>query len=142
MVAAIALAAAVGLAGDLHFVDSDRTPVGWQEWLDSHGPTAVLVWASWAPGADECSRAVGELRTAAGAHGLDLVIVAVQEGFDDAAAVLERTGAPWLHDRHGAILKEYRLIEVPGLIVVDGQGRVQAKLDPTPGALAEWRAGN
>jgi hypothetical protein len=70
------------------------------------------------------------------------VIVAVQEGFDEAATVLERSRAPWLHDRHGAILKEYRLIEVPGLIVVDGQGRVEAKLDPTPAALAEWRAGN
>ena len=140
IVAAIGLIAVGGSAGDLHLLGPDRMPVRWNEWLADHGSSAVLVWASWAPGANESLRAAGELREVARRKELEFVIVAVQEEFDEAISILDGSGAPWLHDRHGTILKEYRLIKVPCLIVVDGQGGVQARLDAIPGALTAWES--
>jgi hypothetical protein len=139
LVAALAIPAAIASAADLHLTAPDRTPVRWQEWLADRGATAVLVWASWAPAADEDPSAIEAIAGAAGDRGLELVVVAVQESFDDASRALAGLRVAWLHDRHGAILKEYRLIQVPSLIVVDGEGALQGRLEPTSEALSRWR---
>lgn len=137
LVALLGLSTGAASAADLHLSTPERSPVRWSEWLAEHGPCAVLVWASWAPGAGDSLRAARELDGIAASRDLDLVIVAVQEEFDAAGQSLAGGVTPWLHDRHGGILKEYRLIAVPSLIVVDRQGQLLARADdPTPAGLA------
>jgi hypothetical protein len=138
--AVLVMAAGVGTAADLHLVTADGTPIRWQDWLADRETCAVLVWASWTPAADDSRIAVGAFVEAARARGLDLVVVAVQESFDDSHRALSRTPVTWLHDRHGTILKEYRLIEVPSLIIVGGDGSLRVRLEATPEALAAWTA--
>lgn len=140
-IAAVSLTAGMGTAADLHLVRPDRTPVQWDEWLADRGSSAVLVWASWAPGASDCLLEIGELRRVAATRGLDLVVVAVQEEIEEAARGLAGSSAAWLHDRHGAILKQYRLIELPILIVVDESGAILVRLDATSAALSAWHGG-
>ena len=92
------------------------------------------------------ARVVGDQRTDGGACVVVVgagwrrgsVVVDVQEDFEAAEKALSGRGFEWLHDRHGAILKEYRLIEVPILVIVDSEGRLEARLSPDPGAVAEW----
>jgi len=125
-------------AADLHMLQADRSPIRWQEWLDANGRSAVLVWSSWAPEGREALREVGPIQDAARKLGLGFVIVDVQEVFEDAEEALGRVGVPWLHDRHGSILKKYRLIKVPILLVVDREAGVEGRFDPSPEALASW----
>jgi hypothetical protein len=125
-------------AADLHLSAADRTPVRWQEWLAERGTCAVLMWASWAPGTEIDPAVVESYTRAAESVGLTLVLVAVQESFEDAHRALSGTQMTWLHDRHGTILKEYRVIEIPYLIIVDGEGTLLARLEPTPEALTGW----
>jgi hypothetical protein len=139
LAAVLAVTAAGAAAADLHLTAADSTPVRWQEWVAARGTCAVLVWASWAPGAESDPEILGALERAANARRLPLVVIAVQESFADASRALAGTGVTWLHDRHGAVLKEYRVIEIPSLIVVDGEGTLRARLDPTAEALAQWR---
>ena len=132
------LAGPTAEAEDLTLADPSGNAVHWLEWIEANGPAAVLIWASWTPGADAAIDSLPDLTEAARAHGLKLVVVDVQEGADLAAPVLGRTAVPWLHDRHGAILKSYRLTRVPILIVVDRAGEVLGTLDPTLEALRGW----
>jgi hypothetical protein len=128
-----------GGAAELTLAGPDGGAVRWSEWLQANGPAAVVVWASWAPGADEVADELDQMGVAARSQQLTLVVVGVQESAEEAARVLGRSGAPWLHDRHGAILKEYRLIRVPILVVVDRQGEVLARLEPSAEALRAWQ---
>lgn len=139
VLAALVVTALTAGASELTLAEPGGGAVRWSEWLAGNGPAAVLVWASWAPSADAAVDALDELAAASEAQRLALVVVAVQESAEAAGRVLDRTGTPWLHDRHGAILKEYRLIRVPILVVLDGDGEVLAKLDPRPEALRAWR---
>jgi hypothetical protein len=139
---ALAAAAAVGLlavglagAGDLALTDPAGRTVDWSEWIRANGPAAVLVWASWAPGAEAAIGGLGDLAEAARSQGLKLVVVDVHEELEAARRGLDRTGAAWLHDRHGSILKEYRLIRLPILVVVDPDGRAVATIDPSADTL-------
>jgi hypothetical protein len=141
LAAVLAVTAVGAAAADLHLTAADQTPVRWNQWLADRGTCAVLVWASWAPGAEADQRIWSSLERAATERGLPLVVIAVQESFADANRALAGAEVTWLHDRHGAVLKEYRVIEVPSLIVVDGEGTLRARLDPTAEALAEWRGG-
>jgi hypothetical protein len=139
VLAMAALTAPVAGASELTLAEPDGGAVRWSDWLAANGPAAILVWASWAPAADAAVDALDELAVASEAQRLALVVVAVQESAEAAGMVLGRTATPWLHDRHGAILKEYRLIRVPILVVVDSNGGVLAKLEPRPEALRTWR---
>lgn len=133
---AIALAAAAPAgAGDLALSAADGSSVRWSEWVAANGPAAVLVWASWAPGAPAAVEGLPELAEAARSQGLKLVVVDVQEELEAARRGLERARVPWLHDRHGAILKQYRLIELPVLLVVGQDGRELARMDPSAESL-------
>jgi hypothetical protein len=137
-----AMAAVVALparaADELLMKDADGNPVRWSEWLDKQAPAAVLVWSSWVPQ----SRAVAErfpaIQRVCSDRGLTMVVVDVQESYEAASSVLRGRGATWLHDRHGAILKQYRVIQVPALVVMDRNGEIMGRLDPTPEAVAEW----
>jgi hypothetical protein len=66
-------------------------------------------------------------------------VIAVQESFEASQKSLEGSGTTWFHDRHGLILKEYRVIELPALLVVDTEGTVIARLEPNQEALQTWR---
>jgi thiol-disulfide isomerase/thioredoxin len=138
----LAAAAAVGLlaaglagAADLALTDPAGTAVDWSEWIRANGPAAVLVWASWAPGAEAAIDGLRDLAEAARGQGLKLVVVDVHEELEAARRGLDRTGVPWLHDRHGSILKEYRLIRLPILLAVDQNGRALATLEPSADTL-------
>lgn len=135
----VLMTALAGGAAELTLAEPGGGAVRWSEWLDANGPAAVLVWASWAPGADGVIDELDQMADAARAQRLGLVVVGVQESAEEAARVLGAAGAPWLHDRHGAILKEYRLIRVPILVVIDRQGEVLARLEPSAAALRAWQ---
>ena len=137
-----AVAAVVGLlaagpagAADLALTDPAGTAVAWSEWIAANGPAAVLVWASWAPGANAAIDGLAELGETARSRGLKLVVIDVHEELEAAHRGLDRTGVPWLHDRHGSILKEYRLIRLPILLAVDQNGRAVATVEPSADSL-------
>jgi len=70
--------------------------------------------------------------------GLHLVVLDVQESLEDGRSALGGREVGWLHDRHGALLKKYRVIEVPSLLLVTAEGEQLAKLDATPEAVRVW----
>jgi hypothetical protein len=115
-------------------------PIGWSDVVSKRGPVAVLVWASWAPGAAAVIDGWDEIALASRESGLHLVVVDVQETLADARAVLGPRGVPWIHDRHGSLLKQYRVIKVPSIVVVSAEGEALAHLDPTVAAVAGWRS--
>jgi len=125
---------------EVQVAQADGTPVVWERWVSRHAPVAILVWASWAPRAGDALARIGELQAAARAKGLEVAVVDVQEARGDAQAALSRTGVPWLHDRHGSLLKRYRVIRVPSVIVIDKTGQAAARLEATPEAIGEWVA--
>ena len=114
-------------------------PIAWSDWVGKRGPVAVVVWASWAPGAgaviDSWDQFVVECRES----GLHPVVVIVQESLADGRAALGSREIPWIHDRHGALLKQYRVIKVPSILVVSAEGEALVLLDPTVEAVAGWR---
>jgi len=114
-------------------------PIAWSDWVGRRGPVAVLVWASWAPGADAVIDRWDEIVKECGSSGLHPVVVDVQEELADARAALGPRGVAWIHDRHGALLKQYRVIKVPLIVVVSAEGEALARLDPTVAAVAGWR---
>jgi len=131
----VLLAGSSAGAADLALTDPAGTAVDWPEWIRANGPAAVLVWASWAPGAGAAIDGLAGLGEAARSQGLTLVVVDVHEELETARRGLDRTGVPWLHDRHGSILKEYRLIRLPILVAIDQSGRVVATIEPTADSL-------
>lgn len=125
---------------EVQVAQPDGTPVGWDAWVTRHAPVAILVWASWAPRGAEALAKIEELRTVCRARGMELTVVDVQEPRQDAKATLAAAAPGWLHDRHGSILKRYRVIRVPSVIILTKTGEVAARLDATPAAVAGWGA--
>lgn len=113
-------------------------PVTWGEWLPRRAPVALLVWASWAPGADQALAAYETVERASAAAGFELVLLDVQEPLADGRAALGGRDVAWIHDRHGALLKLYRVIEVPSLVLLDGDGEVVGRIDATAEAMRDW----
>jgi hypothetical protein len=124
----------------VQLVTSAGKPLAWQDWVDEHGSLAVLFWASWTPEADRVRGTFDELARAAAEKELGLVVIDVQEPYEDGRAALKEVSVPWLHDRHGDLLKVYRVIRVPSLLIVDSRGRQVAELAPEPQALRGWLA--
>jgi hypothetical protein len=119
--------------------DSAGTPVEWDDWIDSRAPAAVLLISSWAPESGRTLDRLAELERVCASRDLDLVIVVVQETFGDARAALGGVrDVPWLHDRHGALLKRYRVIKVPAVVIVDDEGAAVGRVDASPEAVSAW----
>ena len=113
-------------------------PIAWSDWVAKRGPVAVLVWASWVPDAQQSLQAYDALAEECRQAGLHLVVLDVQETLEEGRAALAGAEFGWLHDRHGALLKQYRVIEVPSLLLVDGDGGALAKIEASPGAVRAW----
>lgn len=127
-------------AADPPIVDGvSGAPLVWSDWVAKRGPVAVLVWASWAPEAKAVIGRHSELAKASRDAGLHLVVLDVQESLEDGRRALAGTGINWIHDRHGALLKLYRVIDVPSMIVVGADGELQRRLAATPEALGVGR---
>jgi hypothetical protein len=136
----LVLAAGPAFAVDPPLADGvSGAPIAWSDWVGKRGPVAVLVWASWAPGAGAVIEDWDEITQASRVSGLHPVIVDVQESLADGRAALGQREISWIHDRHGALLKQYRVIKVPSIVVVSAEGEAVAHLDPTVAAVAGWR---
>jgi hypothetical protein len=126
-------------AADPRLVDGvSGAPIAWSDWVAKRGPVAVLVWASWAPEAEATVERHADLASACAEAGLHLVVLDVQETLEDGRAALGGREIGWLHDRHGALLKKYLVIEVPSLFLVAADGEPLGKLDPTTQAVRGW----
>ncbi|HSO24500.1 MAG TPA: hypothetical protein VLT81_16475 [Chondromyces sp.] len=139
LVIAAALAATVLGADPPLVFGVSGAPVAWSDFVARRGPVAVLVWASWAPGAAEVLDRWDELATAARDRALNMVILDVQEPLEDARRALGGSEVEWVHDRHGALLKNYRVIVVPSIVIVSPQGKALARLEPSPQAVRDWK---
>ena len=133
------LGISVASAADPRLVDGvSGAPIGWTDWVGKRGPVAVLVWASWAPTAEVTIDEHPKFAKACADAGLHLVVLDVQESLEDGRAALNGRDVGWLHDRHGSLLKKYRVIKVPSLLLVGADGEELAKLDPRPEAVSSW----
>ena len=119
-------------------LQADGASVGWDDWLDTHGSTAVVLWASWLPEERRDLKLLAGIRRAADDKGLNFVVIALQEPIEASRESLGPTGLVWLHDRHGAILQHLLIYRVPALAVIDKDGTVLARLEPDPEALSRW----
>ena len=81
-----------------------------------------------------------ELAEACADAGLHLVVLDVQETLEEGRAALGAYDIAWIHDRHGALLKLYRVIEVPSLLLVAADGSHLANIGASSDALRSWRA--
>jgi len=112
----------------------------WDDWLADHGATAVVLWASWLPDDQKNAVGLGEIRQVASDADLDFVVIALQEPIEAGRKALGPTGLPWLHDRHGAILKHLLVYQIPALVVIRGDGTILARLEASPESLRQWKA--
>jgi hypothetical protein len=127
------------VAADPPLVDGvSGAPVTWSEWLPRKGPVAVLAWSSWAPGADEVLRQSAAIAEACQAKGLGFVVLDVQETLEEAREALAGLEQSWIHDRHGALLKQYRVIRVPSIFLLSTDGRVLGTIEATVEAVRAW----
>jgi len=119
----------------------DGVPVAWSEWVSGNAPVAVLIWASWVPDADDALADLDRIAAAARARGLGFVVVVVQEPIDEAREAIGGADVAWLHDRFGGILKEYRVVSIPILLVLSEDGKVTERVPVTRESLRAWGGG-
>lgn len=138
---ALSVAAANAVAADPRLVDGvSGAPIAWSDWVARRGPVAVLVWASWAPNAEVAIDQHPQLEAVCAEAGMHLVVLDVQETLEEGRRALEGRDVGWLHDRHGALLKNYRVITVPSVLIVSAEGEALARLDATAEAVRAWSA--
>jgi len=125
-------------AAEITVADPGGEPVTWSSWVEEHAPVAVILWASWTPGARETIDRLPEMAAAARSRNLDLVVVSLQEDIDEARRILGSVKVTWLHDRYGNLLKHYRVVRIPALLVIDRNGEASARLDPIPESINAW----
>ncbi len=127
-------------SAELTISDPDGNSIRWSSWLEDHGPAAVVLWASWVPGADAAVLELEGISRVARSKELEMILVSVQESPDEARSSLETAGVPWLNDRWGGLLKQFRVVKIPALVIVEKDGRVVARLDATANALRVWKS--
>jgi hypothetical protein len=133
------IGSATPFAADPRLVDGvSGAPIAWTDWVAKRGPVAVLVWSAWSPDAEAAINGYEALAAACAAAGLHLVVLDVQETLEEGRAALDPYDFGWLHDRHGALLKQYRVIEVPSLLLVAADGSLLAKMEASPEAVRDW----
>ncbi len=139
MIPLLVLTVSFASAADPPLADGvSGAPVIWSDYVAKRGPLAVLVWASWAPDSDTVLNGHTDIAAASRAAGLNLVVLDVQETLEDGRSALAEREVPWLHDRHGALLKQYRVITIPSLLLVSSDGEALARLEPTAAAVRSW----
>lgn len=116
----------------------DGESVGWKDWIGVHGSTVVVVWASWLPDEQKDLSTLKNIRRAAENLDMDFVVIALQEPITESRDALNGSGLPWLHDRHGTILKHLLVFTVPSLVVVRGDGTVLERLPADSDSLVQW----
>lgn len=116
----------------------DGRPIVWADWVSDHSPVAVLLWASWVPDAERTLADLDAIVAATGRRGLDFVVVAVQEPLDEASKSLAGTEVSWLHDRYGRLLKDYRVVAIPRLLVFADDGRLIERLEIDQDSMRHW----
>lgn len=122
-------------AAEASIANASGLPVLWSDWVEENAPVVVLLWASWVPDADQTLAAIGELTAAAKDRDLELVLIVVQEPLEEARDSLENIDVDWYHDRYGRLLKDYRVVSIPRLLVLAEDGRAIERLDANPQAL-------
>jgi len=144
--AALTAAVALGLPGLADAAEAapttpDGVPVVWSEWVSANGPAAVLIWASWVPDADDALADLERIGVAARGRDLEFVVVVVQEPIDEARKAIGGVDVPWFHDRYGGILKDYRVVSIPILLVLSEDGKVTERVPVTRESLRAWGGG-
>jgi hypothetical protein len=145
VLATVALAGSVfgvtgpALAAEATVTTPDGRPVVWSEWVEANAPVALILWASWTPGAETTLEELPNLVSVAGERGLSVVVVSVQETREDARRGLDGIDVAWLHDRYGALLKQYRVVSIPMMLILPEGGRVAARIKPTAESLRLWK---
>jgi len=119
----------------------DGRPIVWAEWLEENGPVAVLLWASWVPDAGTTLESLGTITAAAQKRDLDVILVVVQESLSEAKESLEGTDIRWFHDRFGHLLKDNRVVSIPRILVIAGDGTVIEQLEAKPESIRTWGGG-
>jgi len=71
---------------------------------------------------------------------LNLVLLDVQETLEEGRRALSDREIAWLHDRHGALLKRYRVIDVPSLLIVAADGESLGRLAAVPDEVDRWKS--
>jgi len=126
-------------SADLGVAGPDGSSIQWSTWLEDHGPSAVVLWASWIPDADATLKEMSGIVDTAASRELDAVLISVQESHDEARAAIGTRDFPWLNDRYGGLLKDLRVVKIPALVIVAQDGTVLARLDATSQALRDWK---
>lgn len=129
----------VTAAADTNVATADGDLVVWSEWAEANAPFVVVLWASWAPGASAAKDEFAGIAETARTRGMAAVVVSVQESIGEAKRGLAGVEVPWFHDRYGRLLKEYRVVSIPAMVVIDGGGRVVGRIEPTAEALRGWK---
>ncbi len=139
MLVGCAAAAAAAVDGPT-LATPDGGTIEWGTWLEAHGRSAVMVWASWTPQSAAALAALDQVAAACRDKGLALVVVAVQEPVEASRTGLAGRHVEWLHDRHGAFLKRYRLIRLPTLVIIDRDGTALAEIPVSAESVRRWPA--
>mgnify|MGYP001818766256 CR=1 FL=1 len=126
-------------AADTNVVTADGDLVAWSEWVRENAPFVLVLWASWAPGASAARDEFAGIADTARTRGMTAVVVSVQESIGEAEDGLVGVEIPWFHDRYGNLLKEYRVVSIPAMVVIDDGGRVVGRIEPTAEALRSWK---
>lgn len=137
---AVCLPVAECLSTEVTVTDPDGAPVRWSGWLEDRGPAAVVLWASWVPNAEATLNEWRAIARVARSKDLSPILVSVQESAAETRASLVDADVPWMNDRYGGLLKQFRVVEIPAMVIVARDGRVVARLDPTANALREWES--
>lgn len=127
-------------SAELTIADPDGNSIRWSSWLEDNGPAAVVLWASWVPDSETTVNEFKDIARVARSKELEIILVSVQESPEEARSSLETAGVPWLNDRYGGLLKRFRVVKIPSLVIVEKDGRVVARLDATANALRVWKS--
>lgn len=119
----------------------DGRSIVWAEWLEENGPVAVMLWASWVPDAATALDSLETITEAAHKRDLEVILVVVQESLSEAKQALKDSDARWFHDRYGHLLKHNRVVSIPRLLVISGDGTVIEQLDVNPESIRAWGGG-
>jgi hypothetical protein len=137
---AFCLSAADLSSAEVTVTDPSGTSSRWSDWIEDQGPAAVVLWASWVPNAEATLNEWSAIARVARSKDLSPILVSVQESASETRAFLGDARVPWMNDRYGGLLKQFRVVEIPTMVIVDREGGVVARLDPTANALREWKS--